>query len=76
MHGWRAPDLYWRVDDDGVLHVFDRAEVRRGDAALCGQPFHGTDGTAKPREIEVIRAANRVVTVHRRCIAIAVAIRG
>ena len=76
MRSGGAPELYWRVDDDGVLHVFDRAEVHRGDAGLCGEPFRGTDGVASPREMEVIRAANRLVRVHRRCIAIAVALRG
>jgi hypothetical protein len=76
MRSGGAPDLYWRVDDDGVLHVFDRAVVRRGDAALCGEGFRGDDGPASPREIEVIRAANRLVKVHPRCMAISVALRG
>jgi hypothetical protein len=76
MRSGRAPELYWRVDDDGVLHVFDRPMVHRGDAALCGDRFRGPDGPAYEREMEVIRAANRLVTVHRRCIAIAIAVRG
>lgn len=76
MHSEGAPELYWRVDDDGILHVFDRPVVYRGDAALCGEAFRGADGPASPREMEVIRAANRLVKVHRRCIAIAVALRG
>ena len=75
MRSGDAPELYWRVDDDGVLHVFDRAEVHRGDPGLCGEPFAGADGPASSREMEVIRAANRLVRVHRRCIAIAVALR-
>ena len=74
--GGAAPDLYWRVDEDGVLHVFDRPVVRRGDAALCGEAFRGPDGMASPREMQVIRAANRLVRVHPRCIAISVALRG
>lgn len=76
MRSGGASHLYWRVDDDGVLHAFDRPLVRRGDAALCGEAFRGPDGPASLREMEVIRAANRLVTVHRRCIAIAVAVRG
>jgi hypothetical protein len=76
MRSEGAPELYWRVDDDGVLHVFDRPAIRRGDPALCGESFRGPDGPALPREMEVIRAANRLVTVHRRCVAISVALRG
>jgi hypothetical protein len=76
MRSGGAPELYWRVDDEGVLHVFDRPAVHRGDSALCGEAFRGPDGSASPREMEAIRAANRLVTVHRRCIAIAVAVRG
>jgi hypothetical protein len=68
--------LYWRVDDGGVLHVFDRPVVRRGDAALCGEPFQGPDGVASAREMDALRAANRLVKVHRRCLAICVALRG
>jgi hypothetical protein len=74
--GGGAPELYWRVDDDGVLHVFDRAAVRRGDSALCGEPFRGPDGIASAREMDALQAANRLVKVHRRCIAICVALRG
>ena len=76
MRSGGAPELYWRVDDDGVLHVFDRPVVHRGDAALCGEVFLGADGLASTREMDVIRAANRLVKVHRRCIAICVALRG
>jgi len=76
MRSGGAPDLYWRVDDDGVLHVFDRQVVRPGDAALCGEAFRGDEGLASPLEFEVMRAANRLVSVHRRCMAISVALRG
>ena len=76
MRSAGAPELYWRVDDDGVLHVFDRAVVRRGDPALCGEPFQGSDGLASAREMDALRAANRLVKVHRRCMAISVALRG
>jgi len=76
MRSAGAPELYWRVDDDGVLHVFDRAVVRRGDPASCGEPFQGPDGLASAREMDALRAANRLVKVHRRCMAISVALRG
>ncbi len=71
-----SAQLYWRVDDAGVLHAFERSFVKRGDAAVCGTPFDGPDGPAFDRDLEAVRAANRLVSVHRFCIAAAIALQG
>ena len=90
MHSEGAPELYWRVDDDGMdvlalqeatAPAVERARTCCGHTLIVAssyryEAFRGRDGPASPREMEVIRAANRLVTIHRRCIAIAVAVRG
>jgi hypothetical protein len=74
--GGASAQLYWRVDDAGVLHAFERSFVKRGDPAVCGTPFDGPDGPAFERDLQAVRAANRLVTVHRYCIAAGIASRG
>src|SRR5205814_10357216 len=36
MRSGGAPELYWRVDDDGALQVFYGTGVHRGSAAVSG----------------------------------------
>ena len=45
MRSAGAPELYWRVDDDGVLHVFDNANlfsaegIKKAESAMSATSF-------------------------------------